>query len=344
MATERIGVGFVGAGGIARSRHVPGFRAMEGVELVGVVNRTPASSARAAAELGFGRTYAHWRDLLDDPAVDAVVVATWPYLHAPVALAALAAGRHVLTEARMAMDATEARAMLAASLARPDLVAMVVPSPFTMFCERTVARLLAAGAVGELRTARIGWAGAAVAGAADTWRRERRFSGNNLMTLGILYESVARWLGHATAVTAVTATFDPWQSGPGGARVAADVPDHAVVVACFPAGVLATFEVSVASRSEPPNAITLYGSEGSLRVDIPSARLERTASGDPGRWEPVAIPAGERQDWRVEAEFVGAIRGTETVSHTDFATGVRYMAFTDAVHLAAAEGRRVAIP
>lgn len=183
-----------------------------------------------------------------------------------------------------------------------------------------------------------------MAGSADSWRRERRFSGNNLMTLGILYESVARWLGHATEVTAVTATFDPWQPGPDGVRVGADVPDHAVLVARFPDRLLATFEISATSRAEPPNAITLFGSRGALRVDIPAALLERTASADPGRWEPVAIPDDERHDWRVEAEFVGAIRGTETVGHTDFATGVRYMAFTDAVHLAAAEGRRVAIP
>src|SRR5207247_1493672 len=54
---DRIGIGMVGAGSIARARHVPGFKAIPGVELVGVVNRTPESSKAAARELGFARTY-----------------------------------------------------------------------------------------------------------------------------------------------------------------------------------------------------------------------------------------------------------------------------------------------
>src|SRR5436190_2233257 len=110
---DRIGIGMVGAGSIARARHVPGFKTIPGVELVGVVNRTPDSTRQAATEFGFGRTYATWRELLDDDDVDAVVIATWPYLHAPITLAALDAGKHVLTQARMAMNADEAHDMLA---------------------------------------------------------------------------------------------------------------------------------------------------------------------------------------------------------------------------------------
>ena len=125
---DRIGIGMVGAGSIARARHVPGFKAIPGVELVGVVNRSPDSSEQAANDLGFARTYETWRALVDDPAVDAVVVATWPYLHAPVTLAALDAGKHVLTQARMAMDSDEAAGMLGASLDHPELTTMIVPA------------------------------------------------------------------------------------------------------------------------------------------------------------------------------------------------------------------------
>ncbi len=341
--TERLGIGFIGAGGIARARHVPGFRAIDGVELVGVVNRTRESSAAAAAELGFGRTYGTWRELVDDPAVDAVCVATWPYLHAPVTLAALGAGKHVLTQARMAMDAGEARAMLAASRAHPELVAMVVPSPFGFFCDATVRRMLAAGELGDLRTARITWAGGVAPTGRDQWRRERRHSGNNLMTLGIVYESLARWLGHATDVVAVTENFAPWQEGPDGDVVPADVADHAVVAAHFPGRVVATFEISAYARSEPPNAVTIAGTEGALRVDFGASTLECASADEGWRFEPVTVPDEERGDWRVEAEFVGAIRGTERVRLTDFETGVRYMAFTDAVHESARTGCRVGL-
>jgi predicted dehydrogenase len=336
---NRIGVGLVGAGGIARARHVPGFRALPGVELVCVVNRTPESTARAAAELGIPRTHPDWASLVADPEVDAVVVATWPYLHAPVALAALVAGKHVLVEGRMAMDAGEARAMLAAAEARPDRVAMVVPAPFG-FADATIRRLLAAGAIGELRSARVSWSGGIASTGRDQWRRERRHSGNNVMTLGILYESVARWLGHATQVSATLRTFASTQAGPDGTPIPADVPDVAIVVAAFPGGVPVTFEVAGYGRPDPVNGATLVGTGGTLRVDFAGSRLEMAPSGAPG-FEEVAIPDDERWTWRVEAEFIGAIRGTEAVRLTDFTTGVRYMAFTDAVHLADRTGSRV---
>ena len=338
--TARIAIGLVGAGGIARARHVPGFRAIPGVEIVGVVNRTPESTARAAAELAIRRTYAGWEALVGDPDVNAVVVATWPYVHAPVAIAALGAGKHVLVEGRMAMDGAEARAMLAAAAARPDRVAMVVPAPFG-FADATIRRLLAAGAVGDLRTARVSWSGGIAPTGRDQWRRERRHSGNNVMTLGILYESVARWLGHATEVSATLHNFAPTQVGPDGIRIPADVPDVAAVIAVFPGNVVAAFTIAGYGRPDPINGATLVGTAGVLRVDLAGSRLELASAGA-AAFEEVAIPGEERWTWRVEADFVGSIRDGDPVRLTDFATGVRYMAFTDAVHEASRTGRRVA--
>jgi predicted dehydrogenase len=338
--TETIRVGLVGAGGIARSRHLPGLRAIDGVEVSGVVTRSPSSTRRAAEELAIPTAYPTWEALVADPAIDAVVVATWPYLHAPVTIAALAAGRHVLCEGRMAMDAPEARAMLAASRARPDCVAMLVPGPFTFFADDAVRRMLRDGAIGTPHTLRATWAGGIAATGHDQWRRERRFSGNNVMTLGILYESVARWLGHAEEVSAVLENFAPWQPGPDGSPVPADVADHAVVVTRFPEGVVGTFEVSAYARSTPPNAISIHGPEGGLVVDLTAQQitLARPAAAPP---EPVEIAPGERGAWRVEEAFIAAIRGREAVTLNDFATGVAYMAFTDAVHASAESGARV---
>src|SRR5580700_8183169 len=115
MAAKRLRIGLIGAGGNMRARHVPGFRAVPDVDLVAVCNRRPESTAAAAREFGIGRTHEHWEDLVSAPDLDAVVIGTWPYLHCPITLAALAAGKHVLTEARMAMNASEAHQMHAAS-------------------------------------------------------------------------------------------------------------------------------------------------------------------------------------------------------------------------------------
>jgi predicted dehydrogenase len=337
----RIGIGVVGAGGIVRDRHVPGFKRIPGVEFVGVVNRSPESSRRAAKELAFQRTYAHWRELLADPEVDAVVIATWPYLHAPITIAALEAGKHVLSQARMAMNAAEARAMLAASRAHPDLVAMVVPSPYTLWVDRTLQRLLREEAAGELRSVRAFWA----AGPRDPeqrlhWRHQREYSGNNVMALGIVYEAMARWLGQAVAVQATTHVFDPYKIAPDGERKAISIPDHVALVAEFPGHVLASLEMSVHAAFES-SSFLFFGTAGTIRLRPGPPSIE-LATGPDG-FRAVEQHAGEAQDWRVEEEFIEAIRGQGEVHLTDFATGAAYMAFTDAVKESAQTGGRVSL-
>jgi predicted dehydrogenase len=338
---ERIGIGIVGAGSIARAHHVPGFRAIPGVELVGVVNRSPESSSKAAAEFGFGKTYDHWRELIDDPEVDAVVVATWPYLHAPVTLAALDAGKHVLTQARMAANADEAHDMLGASQDHPELTAMIVPAPTSTWGDRAIERTLADGAIGDLRTVRLVWGGSVSGGAPDPWRRQKRYSGTNIMAVGILYECLARWLGHATSVQARTEIYASTGAGPDGTEHF-DVPDYVAISAEFAGRVHATLEISAHAAFGGPNCAHLFGTVGTLRVDFDAKTLELATTASPG-YRAVEIRADERQDWHVEAEFIGAIRGQNEVRLTDFATGVRYMDFTDAVAESAGSGQRIAL-
>ncbi|HET6882396.1 MAG TPA: Gfo/Idh/MocA family oxidoreductase, partial [Pirellulales bacterium] len=151
MAKNIIRVGIIGLGGNARLRHVPGLRACGDVEVVAVCNRRPESTAAAAREFGIVKTFEHWQDLVADREIDAVVIGTWPYLHCPITLAALEAGKHVLTEARMAMNAAEAHQMLSASGKRRELVCQVVPSPFGLRAHRVVLELLQSGFIGELR-------------------------------------------------------------------------------------------------------------------------------------------------------------------------------------------------
>ena len=151
MSRSPVRIGIIGAGDNTRRRHIPGFRPLESVELVGVVNRTPESTARAAEEFGIGKTYNDWRALIDDTDVDAVLIGTWPNLHCEATCAALEAGKHVLCEARMARNLTEARQMLAASKAHPNLVAQLVPSPYGLISGPAIEQLIEEGFLGQLR-------------------------------------------------------------------------------------------------------------------------------------------------------------------------------------------------
>jgi hypothetical protein len=58
----------------------------------------------------------------------------------------------------------------------------------------------------------------------------------------------------------------------------------------------------------------------------------------------IDIPVEKQGDWRVEEEFINAIRGLEPVTHTNFFDGVRYMEFTDAVTISIQTGERVMLP
>jgi len=107
-------IAFTGTGFIARV-HAQAARKIPDVELTAVVNHRRESMAAFAAEFGIPRQYPDVADLLADGGVDALVVCTPNYLHAPQTIAALEAGVHVMVEKPMAMNATEAEAMVAAS-------------------------------------------------------------------------------------------------------------------------------------------------------------------------------------------------------------------------------------
>src|SRR5258708_4717896 len=155
MLAPPLRVGLIGAGANTRLRHAPGLRAVPGVELAAVCSRRPESSAAVAREFDVPHVCASWEEVVASPDVDAVCIGTWPYLHCPITLAALDAGKHVLTEARLAMNAAEAHRMLAASRRHPERVCQVVPSPFGLKGDRVMRELIGGGFLGPLRQVEV---------------------------------------------------------------------------------------------------------------------------------------------------------------------------------------------
>jgi predicted dehydrogenase len=345
MDTVRVGI--VGLGANTRLRHVPGLRACDDVEIEGVCNRSGESTKAAAAEFSIPKTYSRWEELVDDPQIDAVVIGTWPYLHCPITLAALDAGKHVLTEARMAMNADEARRMLQASQARPELVTQIVPSPLGFRAHRLVMELLANGYIGELREATVlGISNSAADSAAPLhWRQDASLSGVNMLTLGILHETLVRWVPEPTRVLAQTHTFTTQRTdSESGERRDVTTPDSVQVLTELPGGARGLYHLSAAIHHGPEMQIHLYGSEGTMKYVFDSEdRLLGAGAGDDQLRE-IPVPAEKVGGWRVEEEFINAIRGSEKVNLTDFSTGVRYMEFTEAVARSAESGAAVDLP
>jgi len=267
-------------------------------------------------------------------------------MHCPITLAALENGKHVLTEARMAMDDEEARQMYAASQRHPELVTQIVPSPLGMRAHQVVKQYLAEGRIGDLREVIVLGTNDAYANSNTPlhWRQSGPYSGINMLALGIIHEPLVRWIDDPIRVLASTQTFTPTRlNQETGELESVGTPDSVQVITELPCGARGIYHMSGVIHHGPSPQIHLYGSKGSLKyIMAPDNRLYFGASGDPQLTE-VKVSDELAGDWRVEEEFINAIRGAEPIEFNDFAKGVRYMEFTKAVERSALTGQAVDI-
>ena len=342
MAEETIRVGLIGAGANTRLRHIPGFQAIDGVRVVAVCNRSIESGRSVAEQFGIEWVATDPQQIFDDDSIDAVCIGTWPYRHREYTLRALEAGKHVICEARMAMDAGEAREMLTASREHPELVAQVVPAPFDFRSHLTIKRLVRDGALGEIRELHATVLNAqALQDTPLHWRERREYSGANTMLMGILAEIVHRWIGPTERVTADAQTFVGGRVDPErGEEVTVDIPDSLGVLARMSGGARASYRLSTVAGAAPEraNGISIYGSAGTLHWTMDDSMSFAPAGGDP---QPLEPDPGAAHDWRVEQDFIDSIREAAPVTLTSFEDGVLYMRFVEAVWRSWSEGRTV---
>lgn len=342
MALETVRVGIIGAGRNTKSRHIPGLQAIEGVEIIGVCNRSQESSQNVADEFGIPKTYEHWQDAIDDNETDAIVIGTWPYMHSRATISALMANKHVMCEARMAMNAREAHTMRLMARRKPKLTAQIVPSPMTLRVDNTIKRLIAEEYLGEILAVEVRAGGAFL----DTdsqlqWRQDFDLSGLNIMSMGIWYEALMRWVGEATRVSAMGKTFVKMRPDEDGIMRSVRIPEHIDVIGELVCGAQLHMQISSVSGLAGVPEVFIFGSLGTLRFS--GNKLYGAKKGDEAL-EEIDIPPEEEGGWRVEEEFVNAIRGKETITHTDFDTGVKYMEFTEAVSRSMSAGTSISLP
>jgi predicted dehydrogenase len=342
MSDKTIRVGFVGAGANTRKHHLPKLKAQPGVELVAVANRSKESGDRVAREFGIGRVHDDWQEIVEASDIDAVCIGTWPYMHSVMSIAALERGKHVLCEARMAMNAGEGRRMLEASRKAPHLIAQLVPAPHTLEVDATIQTLLGEGFVGEVLAVELQASGGRFVepDAPLTWRQDVGLSGHNILNMGIWYEAMMRWVGPAQRVTAMTKVAVPRRKDGTGAPHDVRVPDHVDILAQLRGGAVGHLRFSSVTGLAPASEAWIFGSEGTLRLEADTLRLTGGRRGESALRE-IPVPPKTRIGWRVEEEFVNAIRGREKIARTSFEDGVRYMEFTDAVTRSASTGQTV---
>lgn len=338
---DTIRTGFIGLGGICRQRHVPGLQKIDGVELTAVANRSRESSERAAAEFGIPHVCDSWEDLIARDDIDAVFIGTWPYRHKAMSIAALEAGKHVFCQARMAMNYGEARAMYHAAMSR-DRVAMLCPVPFGLSIDKTIAKYLSRGELGDITLVRVN----SLAGMfADpdvpmNWRKDHRLSGLNMHTLGMYIEVIHRWFGWTKSVAARSDIFTAQRVDETGERINVEIPDQYLLNTKTASGVPVQYTISTVAH-HGVDEIHVHGTKGTLYYDVHGDKLYSAKAGETmGTATSASGDAYDVMNWRVESDFINAIR-TGSDYHPNFEDGLRYMQVVQAAHDSAESGTTI---
>ncbi len=203
---KRVRLGIIGAGGIGHA-HLQASRECKGVEAAAVCDVDEARAKAAAAEFQVPHVFTDYRGLLRDDLVDAVVVCTPNNVHMPVTIAALKAGKHVLCEKPLAMNARQARQMVEAAK-KTRRILMTAQSARYSAAARFAKKLVDGGRLGEVYYGQALWLRRR--GIPRGWFQDVKQSGGGpLIDLGVHAVDLMWWLmGRPTPVSAYGVTSD----------------------------------------------------------------------------------------------------------------------------------------
>lgn len=266
---EALRVAVLGTG-FGASVHIPALKYLDQVEIVAVVSRRADRAKATADRHGIPNASTDWRDVINDPNVDAVVVSTPPYLHHQMVIAALEAGKHVLCEKPMARNLAEARDMV--KLAESANVVAVINHEFRYLpIRQRVKELIDEGYIGEPHSVAMNVFRSTLADPNDRpfgWLMEQDKAGGMLGASGSHYvDSLRWWLGEIHEVAGSTSTMVKRRRLPDSSGMASvDADDNFAFLLKFASGVIGSVHFSATAPINAGEEITLSGSEGMLIV------------------------------------------------------------------------------
>ena len=250
--------GLIGCGDIAQKRVAPALRDLPQVEFV-AVNRARAALAETFAnQFGARKWHADWRDLIADPEIEAVYIATPVHLHAEQTIAAAAAGKHVLCEKPMALNVAECDRMIAACEANGVKLGIAYYRHFYPVLSR-VKELLAAGTIGKPVLAQINafeWNAMQPDDPRSWFFTKAKSGGGPMMDFGCHRIEV---------LTNVFGTIVDVQAFTDNLHFDREVEDTSAAFFKFASGARATLTVTHAAF-ESQDTFDIFGSQGSLHI------------------------------------------------------------------------------
>jgi predicted dehydrogenase len=355
---KKLRVGIIGIGFGLRTQ-LPALRAAERVEVVAIASSSADKAKQVAAEQGIAAGYGDYREMLVRERLDLVCIATPPYLHHEMVLAVAAAGVNIICEKPFALNAGEARAMLAA-VEQAGFTAAIDHEFRYLPARHYMKALVAQGYLGDVYLiAQSDLSGSLLGAGARPWDwwMQREKGGGLLGAIGSHFIDTIRWMfGDIEAVCAQVDTYvkqRPMRGNPGEHR-AVTSDDSSNIIARMVSGAELHMQFSglaPGGKSE----LCAYGSGGGLALDTRTdSSLQGVKQGEGQQMQPLDVPAQYQlpdiEGGRLVAPFgelisrvVTAIDGGHPTAWevASFADGVAVQRVLDAVRRSADEHRWV---
>ncbi len=271
---NHIGIGLVGSGYMGKA-HAVALRAAAAVfdtalrpTLETLCTTTEHGARDKARQFGFARSTSDWRVLVEDPFVQAVVIASPQHTHKDIALAAMARGKHVFCEKPLGMDVAESRAM--AEAAEAAGVANMTGFNYIRTPASQLARqIIASGEIGRITYFRGEHTEDFLADPNEpaNWRTENLASGAMGDLSPHIINATLALAGPINRVIADIETVHPTRPGPHG-PVAVTNDDQAHLLLRFASGAMGSLFVSrTATGRKMGYAYDIFGTKGAIRFD-----------------------------------------------------------------------------
>jgi len=273
--SKKLGIGIIGSGGIAQGAHMPGYAAIPDLcQIVAVADVNPATAEAAARKFDVKHVFTDYKKLLEMDEIHAVSVCTPNYLHMEPTIQAFKAGKHVLCEKPIAMNAVEAKKMVEAGKKAKKKFMVGYMSRFSP-ANQLLKSYIEAGELGDIYYARAqslrrrgipGW---------GVFIDKSKQGGGPLIDIGVHILDLTLWLmGHPRPTAASGVTYAKF--GTRGDIVGFmgqwdyknfTVEDFAAALIRFENGATVVLESSfVANIPEDVHNSTLCGTEGGATV------------------------------------------------------------------------------
>jgi predicted dehydrogenase len=343
---ESIRVGILGAGWPGAA-HAKGYKEAGGFKIVAVADLIPERRKKLMSEYGIGREFADAKELLADREIQAVSLCLPRPMHAPMAAAALKAGKHVLCEAPPATSLRETRQMESASTKAGKVLMYALQRRFGGN-EQASRQAIDKGYAGDLFHARVSWMRARGIPIGTGWFTTAAQSGGGaLLDLGIHMLDLA-WhlMGKPRPISAFGATHQKFKETISAPPATMDVEDSAFALLKFDGG--RTVELSTAwAFNQPPQqqgtVCRLYGEKAALDVYTPSgAQLYRNFDAK-GHAKAVPLKPPKLGAYAAMMRHFKDCIHHNTPPSSGAADGVMLMQMIEAIYKSATSGKSVEI-